>query len=337
MSESAKVVVLGTDHPHVFGMANTVQHARGAELAGVYAMDAAQRAEAAEKLGVPALETVEDALAHKPTLVLIGAVPAHRAELARQAMEAGANALVDKPLALYEEDLPSLRETAQRTGRRTIVFYPYRGDGYVLAAKKLLEEGRIGKLVRVFAAGPHKLRPETRPAWHWTRAGNGGALIDLGSHHADFCCWIAGEAPHWLSATHDNFSQPAHVEFQDFAQAQLRFPSGVLGHLEVDWLNPASMQHFGDTRFWLQGTAGKIELRLGDEKSAYLWTDDIAGEPIAPDPAGEGWDERLIADLAFDRPCAVEQEDVWRTSEVTLRAFASAMQGGEPVRLQTTA
>ncbi len=198
-------------------------------------------------------------------------------------------------------------------------------------------KGAFGKLVRVYAAGPHKLNADRRPDWHWTRQGNGGALIDIGSHHADFCCWIAGEVAVWLSATHDNLSQPEHREFQDFAQAQMRFASGAFGHLEVDWLNPASTKGFGDTRFGIQGTKGKIELRMGDDKVGLLWTDEVAAEPIEPVTLEEKWDQRLMEDLIANRPCAVPQEDVWRASEVTLCAFESAERGGEPITLNAPA
>lgn len=337
MPASAKVVVLGTDHPHVFGMANKVKQMSGAELVGVYTADAKQRVEAAERLETPELASVEEALAQEPTLVLIGAVPSDRAELARKAVEAGANALVDKPLALTHASLDDLRQAQQASGKQVIVYYPYRLNPLTRAARKLLEEGRIGKLVRIFAAGPHKLNAPGRPDWHWTRAGNGGALIDIGSHHFDFCCWIAGETPNWLCATHTNLSQPHHPEFQDFAQAQMRFPSGALAHVEVDWLNPGSMKNFGDTRFWLQGTAGKIELRLGDEKSACLWTEEVAAEPIEPLTEDADGDLRMIEDLLANRPSEIPQTDVWRTSELTIHAFESAEQGGRPMELQPSA
>lgn len=327
-----KAVVLGTDHSHVFGIANRACQVEGLEVVGFYAA-ADQRDAAAAKLEAPAFASVDEALDQRPDLVLIGAVPSERAELARRALEAGAAVLCDKPLALDLESLDALKRTQQRVGRGVMVYYPYRGNALARAAKQLLDAGRIGKLVRVFAAGPHKLNAEQRPDWHWTRAGTGGALIDIGSHHFDFCHWIAGEAPHWLSAVHGNLSQPRHPEFQDFAQAQMRFPAGTFAHVEVDWLNPVSMKHFGDTRFWLQGTAGKIELRLGDEKSAHLWTDEVAAEPIEP-VADEQWDRRLIEDLLADRPGEIPQEHIWLTSELSLHAFDSAERGGEPTTLE---
>lgn len=336
MSEKAKVVVLGVDHSHVYPLANQAKQIDGVELAGAYVAEASQRDEATEKLNAPLFNSVDEALATGPSLVLIGALPARRAALAEQALAVGASALIDKPLALNMESLESLKQAQQRSGRQVAVYYPYRGHPLVLAAKRLLDEGRIGKLARVFAAGPHKLNAPQRPDWHWTREGNGGALIDIGSHHVDFCCWIAGEAPNWLCATHGNLTQPDHPEFQDFGQAQMRFPSGTFGHVEVDWLNPASTKGFGDTRFWLQGTAGKMELRPTGDGTGQLWTDDVAAEPIEPLAADERWDQRLIEDLLANRPCVVPQEEVWRTSEVTLRAFESAERGGEPVVLQST-
>lgn len=331
---TAKVVVLGTDHPHVFALAEAARDGEKTELVGVYDADAAQRSTATDKLGVAGFASVDEALAAEPALVLIGAVPSERAKLAQAAVEAGAAVLVDKPLALNEAALTSLQSAVAQHGKPVIVYYPYRGDGLVLAARRAIEAGRIGKLVRIFAAGPHKLNAPTRPGWHWTRAGNGGALIDIGSHHADLCCWIAGASPTWLSATHDNFSQPDHPEFQDFAQGQMRFPDGTLAHLEVDWLNPASMKHFGDTRFWFQGTRGKIELRLGDEKSGYLWTNEVAQQPLTPAEIDmDAWTQQLVDDLATGQPPAIPQDEVWRTSRVTLSLFASAERGGEPITL----
>src|SRR5690606_11840159 len=108
-----------------------------------------QRAAATEKLGVPALATVDEALALKPALVLIGALPAKRADLAARAIAAGAAALVDKPLAVTHEALEALKAAVAKHGKPAIAYYPYRGHPLVLAAKKLIDDGAIGKLVRV--------------------------------------------------------------------------------------------------------------------------------------------------------------------------------------------
>lgn len=328
-----KIIVLGTAHNHVFGMAACIPGAKNCELVGVWDDDAKRLSAASEKLGVPAFDSLDDVLNLGPDLVIIGAVPGERAALARRAIATGATALPDKPLALTHEELDRTIDAVKKHGRPVITFYPYRGTPSLIAAKKALDAGRIGRLVRVLSCGPHQLRPPTRPDWHWTRAGNGGCLIDVGSHHADMVCHMAGQAPHYICATHTNVGHPEHAEFQDFGQVQLRFPDGALGHIEADWCNPESMTHFGDTRTWIQGTAGKIEVREGDERTAEIWTQTEAAQPLDTSglPDVGAWTSKLIEDLSHGRDCGIEQDDIWRASRVTLHAFDSAMAEGKPV------
>jgi predicted dehydrogenase len=330
-----KVAVFGTAHPHIYALAATAAALEEVEMVGVYEPDAGNRQEAEKRLGINATDDLDAILGLQPHLVLIGALPAQRAELAQQAMARGATVLMDKPIALTHAALEQLIAAQEKADRPAIVYFPYRGDPMVLAAKAALDKGVIGKLVRIFSSGPHQLHADNRPDWHWTRDGNGGAMIDIGAHHADICCFFADQSPCWISSLHVNASQGEHKTFQDFAQAQIRFPNGVLGHLEVDWLNPESMEYFGDTRLWMQGTKGKIEIRIGDVVEARIWTHQEADKPL--DTSGiqslEEWDAQLIGDLINDRPCVIPQADVWRGSRVTLHAFDSASRNGQPVEL----
>lgn len=329
-----KFVILGAAHPHVLGIAHHALTHAGAVLAGVYEPDPNCRQKAASTLGdVRFLDTPQQALDAGAQLALIGALPRDRAKLAREAVAAGVPALVDKPLALTHQALDQLVEAVQRHGKPILAYYPFRGYPQLRAAKAALEAGRIGQLVRVFTSGPHKINASQRPDWHWTREGNGGALIDIGSHHADLCCWFTGEEPVWISASHTNLTQPNHPEFQDFAHATLRFPSGRLAHFEVDWLNPASTKSFGDSRIWLQGSTGKIEIRLGDANTVHIWTEQAAQEPLDFSDYEDlaDWSAKLMADLVAGRPTPISQEEVWRASRVSLAAFDSAQQQGQPV------
>jgi predicted dehydrogenase len=329
----SKIVILGVAHPHIFGMTEHAKQAKGHEVAGVFDPDPALRRAAAEKMKLPEIDSLDRALALRPALAIMAAVPGERAAMVERCLAAGVPVFVDKPLVFSHQGLDRLIAAVKQHRKPVTTFYPYRGDPHVLAAKAMLDSGAIGKLVRVMSCGPHKLNPPTRPAWHWTAAGNGGALLDIGSHHADLCCFFAGEAPSWVSAQHGNFDQPAHQEFQDFAQAQFRFPSGAMGHLEVDWLNPVSMKNFGDTRIWLQGAKGKIEIRHGDESTAHYWTEKVAGAALDTGgrPSMDEWTVKLIEDLAGGGPGLIPQEDVWRASRATLHAFESAQAGGRPV------
>jgi predicted dehydrogenase len=331
------VVILGTAHPHIYALAASIKKRTDARLAYVYDSNPQLCKESAEKIGAPAAASVEEALSCKPSLMITAAIPNERARLIEQSLAAGTPVLVDKPLAVTEAALNQIISAQKKYKLPVMVYYPYRGSAFTVAAKAALDAGRIGKLVRIFSAGPHKLNPASRPSWHFTRSENGGALIDIGSHHFDACLWFSGGSkPHVVSALHGNFDQPTKTEFQDFAQAQVQFSSGVLAHVEVDWLNPVSMKNFGDTRMWLQGTTGKIELRLGDApQSAEIWTSQTAKEPLDTTgiPSMADWEDDLITALLNGTRTAIPQEDIWETSRLSLAAFESASMGGIPVKL----
>jgi predicted dehydrogenase len=330
-----RIAILGVAHPHIFGMVKDARTAPGVEIVGVWDADPQLRATAAEKLQAPAIDSLERALALKPEVAMTTAVPSTRADIAIRSMQAGVPIVVDKPMAVTQAALDKVIAAQKKTGVAAITYYVVRGDALYVKAKQILDSGAIGKLVRVASYGPHKLNPATRPAWHFSGPDNGGALIDIGSHHIDLSCWLHNATPTWLVATHANFTQPQHAGFQDFAQATMRFPSGGFAHIEVDWLNPVSMKSFGDTRLLIQGTTGKIEIRLGDHNVGHLWTDKVAAEPIdvAGEPGGTEWTVKLLQDLAARWPTDISQEETWRASRVTLQAFESAAKGGVPITL----
>lgn len=327
-----KIVVLGVAHNHVYGMARHILQAQGCELVGAWDDDPTRAAAAKERLKVPVFGALEEVWKLKPDLVLIGAVPTNRASLARQAIEHGATALSDKPLALNHEELDECIDAVKRFNKPIITYYPYRGHPDVLAARKVLASGAIGKPVRILTTGPHKLTPRKRPDWHWTRKGNGGCIIDIGSHGVDLCCWILDAAPNYISSIHGNLNNTSHPEFQDFAQAHLRFPSGAMAHIEADWFTNEALKSFGDGRVWIQGTTGKIEIYHGEVPTALVWTAESNAEPLdfSEFPEESVWSAKLIENLAHGRDCEIKQEEIWRASRVTLYAFESAEAGGKP-------
>jgi predicted dehydrogenase len=322
-----RIVVLGTAHPHIFGLATYARHNQSHEMVGVFDNDPARLADSAAKMELKPLATLEEALATRPDLALIGAVPSERAALAEAAVSAGASVLVDKPLALNFETLERLKAAVKRTGRIISVYYPYRGSPQLLTMRRILQAGQIGKLVRILATGPHMLNPPTRPAWHWTREHNGGILIDIGAHYLDACNWLSDELPTEISAAHVNIGNTEHPGFQDLGHARLVYPSGAVAYIEVDWLGTNNAGH--DTRFWIQGTKGKLEMRAGHEQSLRIWTEQIAGDSVGVSalPTAEQWSDRLIEDLAAGRPGDIPQQAIWDASMTSLQAFESAQKG----------
>lgn len=321
----SNIAVLGAAHPHVIHLASEARKIECATLIGIYDDDPDVRASVASELDMPAFDRLADLLALRPDLVLIGAVPSQRVELAERAMAGGASALIDKPLALDRESLDRLRAAQERYRRPAIAFYPLRGHPLIVAAKRAVDDGRVGRLVRILGSGPHRLASmDPRPDWHWKRSANGDVLIDIGSHYFDLCCWLTGQEPSDLTARFGNFANPEHPEFRDFGCAQMRFPDGTLAYVEVDWLIGREASTSADARIWIQGTRGKIDLHFGPTSTGRIWTGGYF-EPLSPaEPSSEQWTIDLMRNLLLNRPHAIPQEEVWRASEVSLRASEAA-------------
>ena len=298
-------------------------------MLGVYDDEAERLKAAAERLGVPSIDSLDQALSTQPDVVLIGAVPSERAKLAQQAIASGAAALVDKPTVVTHEALEGLMAAAERYKKPVITYFPYRGYPYVRAARAALEQGRIGELVQVSYSGPHSMNADRRADWHWTRDQNGGILMDIGAHGMDLCCWIADQDPVWISAVQNNFSKPEYPEFQDFARAQIRFGRGQFANVQVDWLARTGAR----TQITIQGSEGRIELGLGRQAFGRVYTSKPDAEEldISPFPPVSEWTRQLIEDLALSQPCAISQKETWRACRATLCAFDSAQAQGTQV------
>ncbi len=319
-----RVAIVGAAHPHVLGLAQAAGGIDGMRIVGVYDDDPRRAREVAGALDVPVATQLGALLEERPDAAMIVAVPNERADLAIQCVHAGIPVLVDKPLALDWDALERLKHAARESGKRALTYYPTRGQPLVAAAHQAVRAGRIGRVVRVMASAPHWLRPETRPAWHFERSTNGDIFIDLACHSFDICCWLLDQSPSDITARFGNFANADHPDFRDLGQCSLRFPNGELADVEVDWFIAAAHAHYSDMRLWIQGTFGRIDVHLGRTEHATICTRD-ASEPLQPAPMDlEQWTRELLIALCDDAPAALSQEDVWRASEVSLRASDAA-------------
>lgn len=87
--------------------------------------------------------------AARPDVVHIVTPPSTHADLAIQAMRAGCNVLVEKPMALTLEEADRMIGVARETGRSLCVDHNRLFSPPALEARRLLEAGELGELVSV--------------------------------------------------------------------------------------------------------------------------------------------------------------------------------------------
>ena len=327
-----KLGVLGIDHGHIFGMLSNML--REGATCEHWWTDGPAVTEGKFRSTFD-LERVEDRrrILDDPSvdMVLISAVPADRADLAVEAMEAGKDVMVDKPGCTTFEQLERLRAAQARTGRIWSVNFSERFEVPASTkAEELIFGGAIGRVIQTVGLGPHKQNLRTRPPWYFERERYGGILCDIGSHQIDQFLHLTGSTKGAVAHAHvENSTMPDRPGFQDFGEMVLKAP-GCHGYVRVDWFTPNGLPTWGDGRLFVLGTEGSIELRKYTDIGRPHATNRlflVNGEENAMidcDDAGLPYFARLIADVQDRTETAVSQAHTFRVTELALQAQAMA-------------
>ncbi|MGA2794926.1 MAG: Gfo/Idh/MocA family oxidoreductase [Roseiarcus sp.] len=170
--------------------------------------------------------------------------------IAEFALDHGKHVLCEKPLAVTVEDARVMAEKAGRVKTVSMLVFNYRRCSAVLEAKRLIDEGKIGKILSFRGLYLQDwAMPEGTPwSWRFGAAQSGsGALGDIGSHALDIAHYLVGEIDSVAAAAEtfvkarprpgETSSTPrpemAAVDVDDCTIALLRFSNGALGTLEA--------------------------------------------------------------------------------------------------------
>jgi scyllo-inositol 2-dehydrogenase (NADP+) len=234
------------------------------------------------------------------------------------ALEAGLHLVVDKPVAASAAGARRLARAAVERGLVAAAFHNRRWDGDALTVRRLLAEGRLGKLLR-FESRFERWRPDVDAA-RWREQPDpedaGGVLFDLGSHLIDQVLWLLGPPTHVYAEVSSR--RPGALVDDDVFVA-MDHDDGVRAHL---WMSQASAQP--GPRFRLLGSsAAYVKHGLDGQEAAMR-----AGE--RPDAPGFGREppERWGALGTEDASEPVETEDGRYVS--FYEAIVEAIRDGAP-------
>lgn len=110
----------------------------------------------------------------------------------RMALRLGANALSEKPLVLWPEEVERLKELEARTGKRVYTVLQLRVHPSLQALKARLDGERETKdVVLTYVTGRGKWYGKT---WKVDEAKSGGLATNIGIHFFDLLAWFFGKA-----------------------------------------------------------------------------------------------------------------------------------------------
>ncbi len=122
-------------------------------------------------------------------------------------------------------------EASCNAGKRLFVVKQNRYNPPVIAVKKLIEEGALGKIYS-FQLNCFWNRTDKyyHQSWRGTQVYDGGILFTQFSHFIDLLYWFLGEVDQ-VSGMRANFHHSESMEFEDTGIANLIMKNGAIGTL----------------------------------------------------------------------------------------------------------
>ena len=120
------------------------------EVVAVCDANKAMKEKAKEKVPEAKFYTSCRDLFKREKLDLVGVVTPHdlHAPIAIQALNAGANVMVEKPMATQYQDCVAMIKAAKKNKRFVTVFHNRRLDGWFLAAQSVIRAGFLGERIK---------------------------------------------------------------------------------------------------------------------------------------------------------------------------------------------
>ncbi|WP_165066247.1 Gfo/Idh/MocA family protein [Paludisphaera rhizosphaerae] len=228
------------------------------------------------------------------------------------ALKAGVHVLLEKPMAVSEEDCQAMIAAARESGAKLMIAYRLHFEPATVAAIEQVRDGDIGE-PRVFTSTfSQPLDPDNHRAKHGF---DDGPVYDMGVYPINACRQLFGTEPievHAVASRNEDWG----LDLDDTVSVTLRFPNGG----QAVFVASYAMDKF--EHYSLVGTKGSLEFQPAysyghgleydvttggeTEHKSFPETDHFGGEAeyfsnciindVDPEPDGEeGWcDVRIV-------------------------------------------
>ena len=181
----------------------------------------------------------------KPDLVSIAVPTGLHYEIGAAVIDRGVHVLMEKPITSTVEQGEALLELAKRKGVTLAVGHIERFNPAVMELRRRLNDGMAGRIYKIAA---QRLSP------YPTRIGDAGVVIDLASHDIDLMRHLMPEP---ILRIYGETLQSINSDREDLFNGLIRFASGAIGVLDINWMTPTKVRRLSVT-----GARGFLECDL---------------------------------------------------------------------------
>ena len=270
---------------------------------------------------LPVVPTLAGAVERGARAAIVANPTSLHVATALEAVRSGCHVLIEKPVSHDPDGLDDLAREASVRDLTVLVGYQYRFHPTLVRAREWLADGAIGALVAA-----HAHWGEYLPAWHpdedfrrgySARTDLGGGVVRTLSHPIDYLRWIGGELDAVAGFTASRAGLGLEVE--DTAVAALRFQSGALGSLTLDYA-----ERPGRHTLHLTGAEGRIEWDASTGE-ARLWRAGADLPETARPPDRFERNDMFVDEMRHFLACCAGDESPRCTLDDGIRALDVAM------------
>ncbi len=338
--EQVRIGIIGSGfmgRTHAEALQRYVAHARLVAIAG--GTRAERLARDYETAYAPSMER----LLERPDLdaVILTTPQAQHVEETVAAAQHGKHVLVEKPMATTLAGCDAMIAACKSAGVTLMVGQTQRFRIVNATAKRVIEEGRIGRVVMMRELQLDTGGLQSVPPWQ-ALPENLGLLLSHGVHNLDRMRWLADDEPAQVFARCATYRSPAQTELS--SMSLFTFRHGALGSFWCEWECPkpgfppssSVAQIMGEAGILDLDAYGQLRLGVGD-----AWS--VVAEQAPIDWKGKGMldtvrmeayqrqNQEFVDSILQGRRPSVAGEDGRAAVEMALAAYRSNATG-EAVR-----
>jgi predicted dehydrogenase len=225
-SSPTKVCIIGLGHwgPNIV---RAIEQHPNAKVVVACDASADRRKVVSEKIPTLAIETSFQECLNKHSFdAVVIAVPTEfHFQVGMQALEAGKDVLMEKPLAINSQEALELCDEAERRNLTLMTGHIFLYNNGIVALKEIVDRGDLGNLFYI-----HALRTNLGPL-----RSDVNAMWDLASHDISIFNYIFGALPMQVTCSAYNMlGRPV----EDIAQGVLQYSNNRVAAFFVSWLDP---------------------------------------------------------------------------------------------------
>ncbi len=242
-----RIACAGAWHSHAKDFTNRIESIPipNCELVAVYDKDPAIARQWAQEKNVRCF-TDYDALVSDPDIdgVIVTCATVDHADLLIRALNAGKNVYVEKALCATVEEAKAIQSAVhaaeEKFGTRFVMSDPVQ-RGAVLYAKKLIDEGKLGRILSVRSRNGHDLiykNPGEVTQYVIRSEAGGGVMMDMGHHSIHVLHYLLGKPVSAMGMFNHVSQLSQQGGGEDYFSAMFQYADGTIGIAEGGLICP---------------------------------------------------------------------------------------------------